>query len=121
MIENVIPILRCDDFEASKRYYVEKLGFSIDFDVPWMAQVSRDGCRIMLADSHQGQRGAWVWVGVEDADVIYAEFVASGAVIRDALQNFEWSYEFQVEDPSGHVLRFGSESKPGPKGGAFKA
>lgn len=120
MIEKIIPILRCDDFEAAKRHYVDKLGFTLDFDVPWMAQVSRDGCSIMLSDRHQGERGTWVWVGVEDADALYVEFAAKGVVIRDAPQNFEWAYEFQVEDPSGHVLRFGSESKPGPRNGVFK-
>ncbi len=120
MIENITPILRCDDFEASKRYYVNVLGFKLDFDVPWMAQVSRDRCAIMLADGHQGARGMWVWIGVENADALHAEFAAKGALIRDPPQNFEWSYEFQVEDPSGHVLRFGSEPKPGVAYGQFK-
>jgi uncharacterized glyoxalase superfamily protein PhnB len=120
MIENSIPILRCDDFAGAKRYYVDKLGFKLDFDVPWMAQVSRGGCRIMLADRHQGERGTWVWIGVEDADLLYTEFVAAGAVIRDPPQNFEWAYEFQVEDPNGHVLRFGSDAKPGAKDGEFR-
>jgi hypothetical protein len=27
MIENVIPILRVQDLEASRRYYIQKLGF----------------------------------------------------------------------------------------------
>lgn len=121
MIENTIPILRCDDLETSKRYYVEKLGFSIEFDVPYMAQVSRDGCRIMLAERSQGARGTWVWVGVEDAGLLHAELAAAGALIRDGLQNFEWSYEFQVEDPDGHVLRFGSESRSDLPHGRFKA
>lgn len=120
MIETIIPILRCNDLGAAKRYYVDVLGFSIDFDVPGMAQVSRDGSSIMLADRAQGEAGMWLWVGVEDADALYAEFVARGALIRDPPRNFQWAYEFQVEDPSGHVLRFGSEPKPGPTG-VFKS
>jgi predicted enzyme related to lactoylglutathione lyase len=120
VIENIAPILRCDDFEASKRYYVDVLGFKIDFETPWMAGVSRDGRGLMLCREHQGERGTWVWIGVEDADALYAELVAKGAMIRDPPQNFDWAYEFQVEDPSGHVLRFGSESKPGAPHGAFK-
>jgi hypothetical protein len=74
----------------------------------------------MLCDRRQGAPGTWVWIGVEDAEGLYAEFVAKGARIRSPPQNFEWAYEFQVEDPSGHVLRFGSEPKPGPKDGVFK-
>jgi predicted enzyme related to lactoylglutathione lyase len=120
VIENIAPILRCDDFEASKRYYVDVLGFKIDFDAPGMAGVSRDQRGLMLCDRRQGAPGTWVWIGVEDAEGLYAEFVAKGARIRSPPQNFEWAYEFQVEDPSGHVLRFGSEPKPGPKDGVFK-
>jgi predicted enzyme related to lactoylglutathione lyase len=121
MIENTVPILRCDDLDASKRYYVDVLGFEIDFDVPYMAQVSRDGKPIMLCDGAQGARGTWIWIGVEDAGALHSEFVAKGAVIRDPPQNFEWSYEFQVQDPSGHVLRFGSEKRPDLPIGRFKS
>jgi hypothetical protein len=60
-------------------------------------------------------------VGVEDAEALFAEFSAKGARIRSPPQNFDWAYEFQIEDPDGHVLRFGSEPKPGPKGGVFKS
>ncbi|MGQ0533426.1 MAG: VOC family protein, partial [Caulobacteraceae bacterium] len=96
------------------------LGFALDFDAPSMAQVSRDGGAIMLCDRHQGEPGTWVWIGVENADSLHAEFVARGAVIRDPPQNFGWAYEFQVEDPNGHVLRFGSEPKPGMPFGSFR-
>ena len=43
---------------------------------------------------------------------LFAEFSAKGVRIRSAPQNFSWAYEFTVEDPDGHVLRFGSEPKP---------
>jgi predicted enzyme related to lactoylglutathione lyase len=121
MIEGITPILRCDDLETSRRYYLSVLGFSLDWDATSMISVSRDGRSIMLCDGHQGQRGTWVWIGAKDADALHAEFAAKGAVIRDPPQNFEWAYEFQVEDPSGHVLRFGSEPKPGQPTGSFKA
>jgi uncharacterized glyoxalase superfamily protein PhnB len=55
----------------------------------------------------------WLWIGVEDADVLLDEFSAKGANICMPTQNFSWAYEFRVEDPDGHVLRFGSEPKPG--------
>lgn len=54
----------------------------------------------------------WLWIGVDDADVLFAEFSAKGAHIRSPPQNFSWAYEFAVEDPDGHVLRFGAEPKP---------
>jgi hypothetical protein len=85
-----------------------------------MISVSRDGKPIMICEGAQGQPGTWLWVGVEDAEALFSEFSAKGARVRSPPQNFDWAYEFQIEDPDGHVLRFGSESKPGPKGGVFK-
>jgi uncharacterized glyoxalase superfamily protein PhnB len=67
----------------------------------------------------QGQPGTWVWIGVEDVEALYQEYQASGARIRHPPQNYPWAYEMKVEDPDGHVLRFGSDSKPGMPFAAF--
>jgi catechol 2,3-dioxygenase-like lactoylglutathione lyase family enzyme len=114
MIENVTPILRVEDLEASRRYYIDKLGFSLDWDAGSMISVSRDRKGIMLCERDQGNPGTWLWIGIDgDADVLFAEFSAKGAHIRSKPRNFSWAYEFAVEDPDGHVLRFGAEPKPG--------
>src|SRR5262249_35651797 len=115
-IENVTPILRVEDLEASRRYYIDKLGFSLDWDAGGMISVSRDQKSIMLCEREQGQPGTWLWIGVEDASVLFAEFAAKGAHIRSTPQNFSWACEFRVEDPDGHVLRFGSEPLTGTEG-----
>jgi catechol 2,3-dioxygenase-like lactoylglutathione lyase family enzyme len=119
-IENTIPILRVADLEASKRYYLDVLGFALDWEAPYMISVSRDRKPLMLCHGHQGNPGTWVWIGCGSVDALFAEFLAKGATIRDCPQNFEWAYEMQVEDPDGHVLRFGSEPKDAPFG-EFKA
>jgi len=121
MIENVTPILRVRDLEVSRRYYIQRLGFSLDWDAGTMISVSRDDNSIMLCEGEQGQPGTWIWIGVQNANALFAEFVAKGARIRSPPQNFEWAYEFQVEDPDGHVLRIGSEPRPGPADGVFKS
>ena len=118
-LENGIPILRVENLEASKRFYLDVLGFKLDWEAPWMISVSRDRASLMLCQQHQGNPGTWVWIGCGDADALHAEFAAKGATIRHPPTNFEWAYEFQVEDPDGHVLRFGSEPKAAPFG-AFK-
>ena len=111
-IENVVPILRVEDLEVSRRYYIQKLGFALDWDYAGkMISVSRDHKAIMLCERDQGQVGTWPWIGVDDADALFAEFSAKGARIRTPPQNFSWAYEFTLEDPDGHVLRFGSEPK----------
>jgi catechol 2,3-dioxygenase-like lactoylglutathione lyase family enzyme len=120
VVENVTPILRVEDVEASRRCYVETLGFALEWDADGMVAVSRDRKSTMLCEGGQGHPGTWLWIGVEDADAFFAEFLANDAHIRSPPQNLSWAYEFQVEDPDGHVLRFGAEPKPGPTDGTFR-
>jgi predicted lactoylglutathione lyase len=113
MIENVTPILKVEDLKASRRYYVQILGFSLEWETEGAISVSRDGKSVMLVEGEQGQQGTWLWIGVDDADAFFTEFAAKGAHIRSTPQNFEWAYEFEIEDPDGHVLRIGSELESG--------
>jgi len=110
----VNPILRVSDLEASVRYYTEKLGFRERWKTPYMACVGRGKADLFLVPGDQGHFGGWVWIGVEgDVEEIEREYVASGAVIRQGLTNFEWALEMQVVDPDGNVLRIGGEPREG--------
>jgi catechol 2,3-dioxygenase-like lactoylglutathione lyase family enzyme len=60
VIENVTPILRVEDLDASRRYYIETLGFLLDWDADGMISVSRDGNSIMLCEGEQGVPGVWL-------------------------------------------------------------
>ncbi|MGH7485812.1 MAG: glyoxalase superfamily protein [bacterium] len=91
MIENLTPILRVENLEASRRYYIQTLGFSLDWDAGAMISVSRDGQSIMLCKGAQGRPGVWLWIGVADADAFFSEFSAKGAYIRSSPQNFSWA------------------------------
>ena len=66
----------------------------------------------MLCQGDQGQPGTWIWIGVEDVDPLFQDYSTRGAKIRQRPINHPWAYEMQIEDPDGHVLRFGSEPKP---------
>jgi catechol 2,3-dioxygenase-like lactoylglutathione lyase family enzyme len=111
--EGVNPILRAQDLAASIDYYVRKLGFKLDWQAPYFASVSRGRCGIFLSVGDQGNPGAWVWIGVEDAEALCNEYRATGAKLRHPPTNYSWAYEMQVEDLDGNVLRMGSEPKSG--------
>ena len=105
--EGVAPILRVRDLVASVGYYVDILGFKVSWSVPRiMASDSRGRAHIMLCE---GDQGTWVWVGVSDAESLFEEYKASGAMIGLAPTNYQWACEIHVKDLDGHVLRFGSE------------
>ena len=111
--EGVNPILRVQSLSASLDYYVQKLGFKIDWQTPWFASVSRGRCHIFLSEGDQGNPGSWVWIGVEDAEALFNEYQLKGAKLRHPPTNYSWAYEMQVEDLDGNVLRLGSEPKDG--------
>jgi len=114
-VECIVPILRVRSLADSLRYYMDVLGFETEWGAEegsTMASVARDGCSIMLCEGAQGQPGTWIWIGVDDIRPLYDRLSRRGAKIRQAPENRPWAYEMQVEDPDGHVLRFGSEPVP---------
>ena len=113
VLEGITPILAVQNLPASIDYYVRVLGFKLDWHDPGIiASVSRDRCSIMLSEGDQGKPGTWVWIGAEDIEPLFEEYLAKGATVRHPPTNYSWAYEMQIEDPDGHVLRFGSEPKP---------
>jgi len=108
--EGSAPILSVTDMSASLHFYVDVLGFrNADWGSDAFTAVNRDAAGIYLCRGGQGAPGTWAWVGVEDVQALYEEYRASGAKIRHAPRNYPWALEMHVEDPDGHVLRFGSE------------
>lgn len=114
-IECVVPILRVREIHRSLEYYVKVLGFGQDWlgetDGGVMAGVSRDRLAVYLCQGEQGHSGTWVWIGVSDVEALHEEYRASGAKIRQEPTSYPWALEMKVEDPDGHVLRFGSEPR----------
>jgi catechol 2,3-dioxygenase-like lactoylglutathione lyase family enzyme len=112
--EGLNPIFRVQDLSQSVDYYVNVLGFKVDFHATGIiTSVSRDRCAIFLVEGDQGHPGGWVWIGVSDVELLLQEYESKGARIRHPPTNYSWAYEMQVEDPDGNVLRFGSEPKKG--------
>jgi predicted enzyme related to lactoylglutathione lyase len=110
--ENAQLILRVSNMSISVRYYVDVLGFTnAEWGTDDFTLLNRDKAFIYLCRGSQGQAGTWVWVGVKVADALFSEYKASGARITQPPRNYPWAYEFHVEDPDGHVLRFGCEPK----------
>jgi predicted enzyme related to lactoylglutathione lyase len=109
-VECIDPILRVEDMSASVAFYVGVLGFE---NAPWgtneFTRVERDFRGIYLCRGGQGHAGTWVWIGVDDVRALHRALVARGARIRSEPRNEPWGLEMQVEDPDGHVLRFGSD------------
>jgi uncharacterized glyoxalase superfamily protein PhnB len=107
------PILRVADLDRSLAYYVDALGFDLQWRFDDFASVCRGDATLMLSEGSQGQPGTWVYLAVSDADALHDELRGRGATIRHPPRNFPWgSRELHVFDPDGHVLRLGADADP---------
>ena len=108
------PILNVKNIPESINYYVNVLGFKKDWEwgePPNFASVSRDEICIFLCQEGQGRSGTWLSIFVDNVDLLYEEYKAKGAIIRQAPTNFPWGMrEMNIEDLDGHRLRMGTET-----------
>jgi catechol 2,3-dioxygenase-like lactoylglutathione lyase family enzyme len=106
---SAVPVFRVQDVEASIAYYCDILGFELRWG--WgdgFACPAREKCSLFLTNDNQSQGRVWVWIGGEDVGALHAEYLKSGAKVRNPPDNFEWALEMQIEDLDGNVLRIGS-------------
>jgi catechol 2,3-dioxygenase-like lactoylglutathione lyase family enzyme len=121
------PVLHVSNVEASLRFYVDRLGFT----VPWhfeeggrtfVAQVDRQGCALILCDQWPDKVGKalmFISLNVEPEtyetsvgalDALRAELEARGVPVKDG----KWGYRLLVvEDPDGNQLFFNYPNPPG--------
>ena len=72
--------------------------------------INRDESGIYLCKGGQGNPGTWVWIGF-DGDIfkLHDELKERGVTIRQPPISHSWAMEMHIEDPDGHVLRFGTD------------
>lgn len=108
-IENVAPVLYVKDMALTLSFYVDILGFkNADWGDDNFTSINRDNTGLYLCRGGQGLPGTWVWIGF-DGDIfsLHENLKEKGVIIKLPPTNFSWAYEMQIEDPNGHVLRFG--------------
>lgn len=121
-LASISPFFIVKDLQASIAYYIERMGFKLDFQGPaddvYYGQVSRDGIGIMLKailpdvlphPNHTRHEWArWdAYIYTLDPDTLFTEFkqrevsfVKELSFIDDGLWGFE------VSDADGYVLAF---------------
>jgi catechol 2,3-dioxygenase-like lactoylglutathione lyase family enzyme len=122
----VAPVLVVRDMAASLAYWRDCMGFAV-IDTfknpPVMAFMGRRGVQFMLrqtgGDPIPGTNRAYIdsgWdahVWIDDADALHAEMKARGATVSELCEPFYNNREFEVTDPDGYIIAFGSEVRPG--------
>jgi catechol 2,3-dioxygenase-like lactoylglutathione lyase family enzyme len=116
--QRVIPALRITNYERSKGYYVDQLGFDVAWEhrfapgFPVFIAVARDGMQIYLTE-HAGdcEVGGLVHLLIEDVTAWYEQFRAKGARVAEPPNNDLGFLNMTIVDPDGNRLRFMEPSK----------
>ena len=112
-MQQVVPTLRITDYAQSKPFYVDGLGFQIDWEhrfaphLPVFMQVTRDGMTIYLSE-HVGdcQVGGLVHFYVDNVDAWYREFQQKGISVQaPPSEDLPGLRMMTVVAPDGNQLR----------------
>jgi catechol 2,3-dioxygenase-like lactoylglutathione lyase family enzyme len=121
MPQSVIPQLHITQATRSLAFYVEQLGFVVDWQhqfepgFPLFFQITRNGQTLFLTE-HAGdcEPGGAVYFHVPDATACHAAFAARGVVAATPPQHTPWgTVEFLLRDPDGNRLRFATHPESG--------
>lgn len=123
-LKDMVTMLICDDVQESIRFYTELLGFRVvdrmdDIGKTGWASLNHGPVQIMLASPSylldpvkvQGRYPQlMLYFYPEDVTGLHAEVCAAGYKPTDLVHRFYGMKEFELLDPSGHVLVFGEET-----------
>jgi catechol 2,3-dioxygenase-like lactoylglutathione lyase family enzyme len=114
-MRNTTPILRIFDEAKAKEFYVDFLGFSLDWEhrfepgLPLYLQVSRGSCFLHLSEHHGDcSPGAALRIQVDDLDALQAELHGKDyKYVRPSVELMPWgTRDMSVKDPFGNRLTF---------------
>lgn len=109
-----IPVLRMFDVERTKAFYLDFLGFTVDWEhrfepeLPLYLQISRGACVLHLSEHHgDGSPGVVVFAPMHGIEAFNREILALGyRHMRPGVEQMDWGREMTVIDPSGNRIRF---------------
>jgi len=112
---SITPVLRSFDEAKTKEFYVDFLGFKVDWEhrfepgTPLYMQVSKGDCVIHLTEHYgDGSPGAAIRIATTEIDAFHAELNAKKfKYARPGVENMPWdSREMSIKDPSSNLLIF---------------
>lgn len=121
----VVPILRIFDLEKARRFYVDYLGFSLDWEhrfsaeAPLFIQVSRGSLVLYLSEHHgDGTPGTVVYVETRGVRAYHAELGAKKyPYLNPGISVDEMGTSMTLLDPFGNTLRLNEPPDDAPRRG----
>jgi uncharacterized glyoxalase superfamily protein PhnB len=110
-------VLAVNDLDAAERYFVDKLGFTLQNRIGGWAFLYLDSFYLMVGHC-EGEMPAretnnhsyFAYVNCEGIDELYKRYSDNGVQFTQSLANKPWGLrEFGVVTPEGHRMMFGQE------------
>lgn len=122
-ISHITPQLRTTDLESTVRFYVEKIGLTLEFrysDFYAGLGAGESGFHLKLSDEAdpsipfvRAEKHFHLYLNVQDLDALAARLRSHGVVLRQEPTDTEWgTRELVFEDDQGHTIYAGQ-----PRGG----
>ena len=109
-----IPTFRMLDYETAMDFYIQGLGFNIDWEhrfgpsEPVYMQISRNGLTLHLSENKRFETGVVVFVECKELNEFYADLSSRKTkieFIKPERTNWQ-TIQMEIEDPFGNLLRF---------------
>ena len=116
-----IPTFRILDYEKAKEFYVEFLGFNVDWEhrfgenAPIYMQVSKSDLVLHLSENERFKSGMIVFVETTGIENFHDELSkkTGGNLIPDISITGWNTRQMEIADPFGNLLRFNESSRQG--------
>jgi uncharacterized glyoxalase superfamily protein PhnB len=116
----IVPILRMFDEAKAREFYVDFLGFKVDWehrfesDLPLYMQISKDDCQIHVSE-HFGDSSPGVHIRIETQNLDdYQQLLLAKKYknSRPGVEEQPWgTREMTISDPFGNALTFWEEAR----------
>jgi catechol 2,3-dioxygenase-like lactoylglutathione lyase family enzyme len=112
--DKAIPILRIFDEAKAREFYLDFLGFSVEFehrfeaDLPLYLGITRNGLQLHLSEHHgDACPGSTVFIPMHNIEALRDELLAKRyGYGRPDIVEQGWGKVLEVCDPFGNRLRF---------------
>ena len=110
-------VLAVDDFDAAEKYFIDKLGFTLQNRIGGWSFLHLDNFYLMVGDCkgevparETNNHSYFAYVNCEGIDELYEQYQRRGVKFNQMISDKPWGLrEFGVETPEGHRIMFGQE------------
>lgn len=112
-----VPTFRITDYKKAMEFYVEFLGFSIDWEhkfgdnEPIYMQISKNGLVLHLSENKRFKTGVIIFVETKGIELFHSSISKNKSkyLVPNILITNWNTKQLEIEDPFGNLLRFNEQ------------